>query len=191
MGLLNDAPLSELDNAALVDRVRVGDQAAWRELADRYTGMLWGLARAMRLSSEDAADAVQTTWLKLVERIDTVREPERLGGWLGTTMRHECLAVLRRRARTVVADDWELRPDGGDPLDAALLRDEQDAALWRAFASLDERCRVLLRVLTADPPPSYADVAVTLEMPVGSIGPRRQRCLSALRRQVVAGGGGR
>ena len=60
-------------------------------------------------------------------------------------------------------------------------RAEQDARLWGAFSALPTLCRSLLRVLLADPAPSYAEVSAALDMPVGSIGPRRQRCLQRLR----------
>ena len=40
---------------------------------------------------------MQSTWLRLFERADTVRELEKLGSWLATTARRECLAIVRRR----------------------------------------------------------------------------------------------
>src|SRR4051794_18221509 len=73
------------DNQALVALVRSADPVAWRTLTDRYTNLLWHIARGMRLSQDDAADAVQTTWLRLVERVETVRQPESIGSWLATT----------------------------------------------------------------------------------------------------------
>jgi len=176
----------QLDTLALVARVRADDPAAWAELADRYTNLLWFIARGMRLNTEDAADAVQTTWLRLVERIGTVRQPESIGSWLATTMRRECLATLRRRSRMTVSEIVDDVPDDADPLDDALLRREQDSALWRAFRSLKPKCQTLLRVLMADPPPSYTEVASALDMPIGSIGPTRQRCLTALREVMSA-----
>jgi RNA polymerase sigma factor (sigma-70 family) len=180
---------SEPDIGLLVERVRDGDNEAWVALTDRYTNLLWSIARGLRLSDADAADAIQTTWLRLVERLDSVREPERLGSWLATTMRRECLAGLKRNARMQVtaSEDWDEIPATADPLDAALLREERDAALWRAFAALRPRCRTLLRVLMADPAPSYVEVASALNMPVGSIGPTRRRCLELLRQIMLTG----
>ncbi|MBO0867990.1 MAG: sigma-70 family RNA polymerase sigma factor [Micromonosporaceae bacterium] len=169
----------------LVERVRAGDQGAWRALTRRCTPLLWSVARTLRLSREDGADAIQTTWLRLVERIDTIRDPERIAGWLSTTMRNECLAVLRRQARQLPTQDWDLEPDPGDPLDAALLRDERDAQLWQAFGKLGKACQRLLWALLVDPQPSYAEVAEALGMPIGSIGPTRQRCLASLRRLLA------
>src|SRR6185436_9497578 len=72
-------------------------------------------------------------------------------------------------------------PGTDEPLDAALLADERDRALWTAFGGLSERCQVLLRILVAEPPPSYEEVGAALDMPIGSIGPTRQRCLERLR----------
>ena len=79
-------------------------------------------------------------------------------------------------------------PDQRDPLDAGLLRSERDAVLWQLFEQLPDRCRRLLRVLVADPPPAYADVAQALDMPIGSIGPTRQRCLAQLRTLAIGSG---
>lgn len=179
------------DTRELVARVRAGDQRAWATLTDRFTNLVWSVARGMRLSHADAADVVQTTWLRLVERLETLREPEYLGSWLATTARREALAAIRRNSRVGLGltDDLGEIPAAGDPLDEALLREERDAALWQAFRSLAPRCQELLRVLMSEPPPTYADVSAALDMPVGSIGPTRQRCLNALRKIMLAGAG--
>ena len=165
----------------LVARIRTGDQAAWVALTDRFTNLLWSIARGMHLSSEDAADAVQTTWLRLVERLDDIREPDKVGSWLATSVRRECLGILRRRRTVGLPEAWDGPADQADPLDAGLLRDERDAELWKALHNLPARCGNLLRILVADPPPRYADVADALGIPVGSIGPTRRRCLELLR----------
>jgi RNA polymerase sigma factor (sigma-70 family) len=172
---------SEVGDAELVKRSRAGERDAWTALTRRHSNRLWSVARALRLSDTDAADAVQTTWLRLVEHLDDLREPEYVGTWLATTIRRECLDALKRRTRLVLTDRWDDVVDREEPLDSHLLRDERDGALWRAFRALDERCRTLLRVLMADPPPPYAEVSAALDIPVGSIGPTRQRCLAKLR----------
>jgi DNA-directed RNA polymerase specialized sigma24 family protein len=118
-----------------------------------------------------------------------------VGAWLATTARRECLQVIARRRRGVPVDDEILGrlPDDSPPVDAALLAGEQAAVLWAAFERLTPRCQRLLRVLMADPPPSYSDVSAALDMPVGSIGPTRSRCLDRLRDlldETGAGAGG-
>ena len=167
----------------LVAAAAAGESAAWDALVSQYTGLLWSIARGFRLSNADAGDAVQTTWLHLVENLDRIDDPSRLPGWLATTVRRECLRLLKRNGRERLSADDELPdlPDDADPLDTHLLSEERDAALWVAFGRLPERCRVLLRALLASPPRSYAEISEALGLPVGGIGPTRGRCLNQLR----------
>jgi RNA polymerase sigma factor (sigma-70 family) len=176
------------NDAALLDAARLGDQAAWDALVANYNNLLWSIARGYRLETADAHDAVQMTWLRLVENLNRIKDPERLAGWLATTARRECLQLLRRSGRERPASDDVLLdvPDPGGPIDAALLLDERDGALWRAFRLIGERCQRLLRVLMASPPPSYREVSAALDMAIGTIGPARQRCLEELRRRILA-----
>jgi RNA polymerase sigma factor (sigma-70 family) len=175
---------------ALVVAAREGDETAWNKLVDEFGSLVWSIARAHRLGSSDAADVSQTTWLRLAEHLSRIREPERVGGWLAATARHECLRLLRRSQRELPLGDDLPEPTGpGVPMPAArLIRDERAAAIWNAFAQLPDRCQSLLRVLMADNPRSYEEVSESLEMPIGSIGPTRARCLERLRRLAARGG---
>lgn len=186
------------DVSVLVKRAADGDQAAWDGLVERYTNLMWSVARGYRLERADAADAVQVAWLRLVEHLPRLRDPERVGSWLATTVRRECLQTLEsRKRRGQPVDDEVLTrlPDDAAPVDARLLADERATELWRAFDRMQPRCQTLLRVLMSDPPPSYHDVSGALDMPVGSIGPTRARCLDRLRVLLDEGdlsaGGGR
>jgi RNA polymerase sigma factor (sigma-70 family) len=177
------------DTAALLDAARLGDQPAWDALVGEFNGLVWSIARSYRLEMAQAHDAVQMTWLRLVENLNRIKEPERLAGWLATTARRECLQLIRKSGRERPASDDEALLDVADPalpVDAALLLDERDGALWRAFRLLGEKCQQLLRVLMATPPPSYQDVSAALDIAVGTIGPSRQRCLKQLRSHVLA-----
>jgi RNA polymerase sigma factor (sigma-70 family) len=176
----------DVDTSTLLAAAGRGDQAAWDALVARHNGLLWSIARGYRLGAADAADAVQTTWLRLVENLGRITDPERLPGWLATTVRRECLQQIRRAGRTrVVADlDGQVVVDSRPSVEEVVLLGERDAAVWQALATLSERCQRLLRVLMAVPPPVYTDVAAALDIPVGSIGPTRQRCLGQLRKNV-------
>jgi RNA polymerase sigma factor (sigma-70 family) len=172
-------------DGVLLQRARDGEQQAWNDLVERYTPLLWSSARAYRLPTADAADAVQTTWLRLLEHLHRIQDPARLAAWLVTTLRRECLGLLRRAQREqphpldLAAD----LTDPADPIDTNLIRAERDAALWTAFNQLPDRCRCLLRVLlTGTSPARYEATAALLDIPIGSIGPTRMRCLNNLRR---------
>jgi RNA polymerase sigma factor (sigma-70 family) len=167
---------------ALVDRARGGDEAAWDALVVRYAPLVHGICRRFRLQDADVEDAGAAVWLRLVERLETIREPAALPGWITTTTRNECLRVLRARQRTIAAEPDD-RLAGDDPaFDDWLHGQERAIALRTAFAGLPERCRRLLALLFADPPTPYTQVSTEIGIAVGAIGPNRQRCLERLRR---------
>jgi RNA polymerase sigma factor (sigma-70 family) len=168
-----------------------GDEDAWRRLVGRFAGLVWAVARGYRLSDADAQDVSQTTWLRLAEHLDRIRDPERLGTWLATTAGRESLRLLKRRRRELpVGEHEDLEPVGAEVArpEARLEARERSAALWQAFRSLSERCYRLLRLLLADPPPSYEEVGAALGMKIGSIGPTRARCLADLREKMALQG---
>ena len=68
-----------------------GDQSAWERLVEQYARLIWAMTREFKLADSDAADVAQATWLRLLEHIDRIEHPERIGSWLATTARHECL----------------------------------------------------------------------------------------------------
>lgn len=176
--------------AALVASAAEGDQVAWDALVSRYGGLVWSIARSHRLGPADAADVSQTVWLRLVEHLHSLRDPEHVGGWLATTTRHECLRVIRRAGRELPNDEAAVEvpisPDQSP--EWLVLSDESRRLVWLALTRLSTRCQTLLRALSAAPDASYAEIAAALEMPIGSIGPTRMRCLEHLRRQLVSDG---
>jgi RNA polymerase sigma factor (sigma-70 family) len=176
--------------APLIRAAYEGDEAAWNAIVDRFSGLVWSVVRAHRLSPADAADVAQTTWLRLVEHLDRIHDPERLGAWLATTARHECLRQIRLRGRELPTEDGGVfdTPTLEEPFDRRLITAERDQALARALRTISERCQALLRMLAAPEPPSYEEIGAALGMPIGAIGPTRSRCLDKLRRSVELAG---
>jgi RNA polymerase sigma factor (sigma-70 family) len=176
--------------SALVAAAADGDQVAWDSLVSRYGGLVWSIARSHRLGPADAADVSQTVWLRLVEHLRSLRDPEHVGGWLATTTRHECLRVIRRAGRELPDEDaaMEVPISPEQSPEWLVLSDESRRLVWLALGRLSIRCQTLLRALSAAPDASYAEIAAALEMPIGSIGPTRMRCLEHLRRTLVSDG---
>ena len=172
-------------NAQLLAGAAAGDQAAWNALVERYGRLVWAVARGFELSPADTADLSQTAWLRLVENLGSIAEPDALGSWLATTTRREAIRLLRKRSREVLAEEQEERSDEGvgGPEEKLLAEDEYEQ-LRSAMAQLPERCRALLRVLAADNRATYAQLSEAVGLPVGSIGPTRARCLEKLRAQL-------
>lgn len=175
--------------AVLVSAAAEGDQKAWNEIVDRYTPLVVSVIYKHRLRPADAADVNQTLWLRLVEQIGRLREPEALPGWIMTTTRNECLRVLRAQQRTHLYDplsaDEPVDATDSVDLEEEMLAVERRQALRDGFRELTEQCQRLLNKLMSDPPPSYQTVSEELAMPVGSIGPTRIRCLGKLRKTAA------
>ena len=167
-----------------VRRAKRGDAAAWDELVERFAPLVWGIARAHRLSDADAADVSQAIWLKLVEHLPAVKNPAAIGAWLATATRRECLRVLRAQARVTLSGDALEVPDGRAAVDERLLLGERDALLWKAVSRLRASDQALLRLLAVEPALSYLEISAALAMPIGSIGPTRARALERLRVEV-------
>jgi RNA polymerase sigma factor (sigma-70 family) len=181
----------------LIHRATEGDPTAWNAIVDEFAGLLWSVVRGFRLNEAQSADAVQTTWLRLVEHIADLREPEHVAGWLKTTAHRVCLQAIRQGGREQLTD-WEedrgpvsgVRYEGPDEdgPEAAAMRQEQQVLVRRALAELPDRHRQLMELLVASPPISYQDISARLGMPVGSIGPTRARILTRMRDSLATVG---
>lgn len=176
----------ESDLVQVVAEARAGCGEAWETLVDRFGGLVAAIARRCRLSDADVAEVCQTTWLRLVENLDRIQQPERLSAWLATTARRESLRIATRRAAVSATDEvYLIADDEVDPLDAGLLRDEQVRTIRMAAQQLSPRCQRLLGLLMGDHDLAYKEIAEKLSMPIGSIGPTRGRCLEHLRQIML------
>jgi len=170
---------------ALVARAAGSDPSAWNEIVDRYAPLVWSICTRYQLSSQDTEDVGQTVWLLLVEQLRKLREPAALPGWLAKTTAHECLRVVtaaRKSERLGATLDDAMQFADDAVLEEEVLTAELNAGLRAAFAELSPQCQHLLAMLLSDPPCSYAEISATLDIPLGSIGPQRGRCMGRLRR---------
>ncbi|HKA20745.1 MAG TPA: sigma-70 family RNA polymerase sigma factor [Blastocatellia bacterium] len=186
--------LNERDDRALVVACLEGDHAAWEALIRRYQRLIYSIPIKARLSQEDAADIFQSVCLKLYEKLNTIRDGERVSSWLITTTSRECWRISARNRREAI-------PSGSDDENGSnfieipatgLLADEEREVLERqhqlrhAVEALPDRCRELISMLFYhENELSYVDIAGRMKMPVPSIGPTRARCLEKLRKLLA------
>ncbi|TWG95378.1 RNA polymerase sigma factor (sigma-70 family) [Nocardioides sp. J9] len=174
--------------STLVPAAREGDQHAWDTIVDRFLPLVGAIVRGHRLSEADGDDVSQTVWLRLVEHLGDLREPDALPGWIRTTTRNECLRLLAARGRTRPVDPQDDVAGGGldavedDRAEVDLLAAERRQLLREALEELPAARRELLLLLLEDPPVGYEEISRRLGIPIGSIGPTRARALDQLRR---------
>ena len=178
------AEAAESPVPVLVAGALAGDRSSWDGLVDRFTPLVLSVVRRHGLYGPDADDVVQTVWLRLVEHLAGLRDPQALPRYIVQTATHECYRLFGARKRVMLVDPTGpgLPERAEDPeIDAPMLAAERQQQLLAALAQLPDRQRSLLLVLLEDPPPSYEEISERLDMPIGSIGPTRARALARLR----------
>ncbi|MBL0088481.1 MAG: sigma-70 family RNA polymerase sigma factor [Ideonella sp.] len=189
---------SDDDLMELVVGCRAGDNAAWAALVQRFQRLVYAVVCRMGLDEHDAADVFQTVFERLQKHLPTLKDPARLRAWVVTTAKREGL-LQRQRARrmvsmTVVESDDGLGLGEWDVPDEALVPEQllshlqQLDRLRQAIEQLEPRSRRMIELLFSDEDQRlpYEDIARQLGMPMGSLGPTRQRCLDRLRRILTA-----
>lgn len=165
-------------DAELVARCRAGDQSAWSELVERYSRYVYAIVgQGFNLRGHDAEDAFQDVFLRVYERLDSLRDADALKPWLAQLTRRRCLDAIERRKPEQPIEDLEVA--------AHEVLEELDQALVvrGALAKLDDPCREMLdRFFTRDE--SYQAISEALSLPAGTIASRISRCLGKLRQQL-------
>lgn len=172
----------------LVKACRDGDETAWEAIVQKYQKLLYSIPRRAGLSKDLAADVLQDVFTTLFEKLDSLEKPEFLRAWLATTTRHKTIHLIQRekRGKTKYIDDDETEvafqiPDGAPLADEVLVQFERERQIEAAFGEIEPRCRRLLSMLYLESEQvAYAEIAEILQIPLGSIGPTRARCLQKL-----------
>lgn len=155
-------------------------------MVERYEPLLRCLARRCGLSAADTEDAVQITWLRCLEHIGQLTDADRLGGWLATICRRECVRIATSARREVMLSEPDMarlideKREECDPCAEAAFRDQCNR-LHHAITALPQRQRLILVELLRREDQSYLELSGRLGLPVGSIGPTRQRAVTRLR----------
>jgi RNA polymerase sigma factor (sigma-70 family) len=170
------------DLARLVADAASRDEHAWGALVQEFDGLLRSVARNYRLGAADVVDVVQNTWLKAWCHLGQLRDPTAIGSWLVAMLRRDALRTLQVAVREVLTDAPPESERHGDCPAQVLIDRECETHVRQAVDRLSGRQRQLISCLLASPPLTYEAVSERLEMPIGSIGPTRERALERLRR---------
>lgn len=175
-------PADGTSNAELLGQAAGGSDDAWRSIVDDHTGLVWSIIRTYAIGHEAQDDVFQTVWLRLAENLTKIQQPERLASWLARVARNEAVSMYRKRTKVVPQEDLGVDVDSGAPepghaIDVAF----EQGVVRSALEKLSAPCRRLLTMLVTVPKLSYTEIGGLLEIPVGSIGPTRSRCLDQIR----------
>lgn len=175
------------DISTVVARCRQSDQRAWAELIESFRPLVWVTVRSFGLDADDAEDTCQATWTRVFQRIDVIREPEKIRAWIVTVAKREALRHVGRPKRDLpVGDGLELLelPATDATAEELLDRAAEHSRLGEAVSVLTAPQRELLELLFSEDEFSYAEISRRLRIPHGSIGPTRRRILNLLREEL-------
>jgi RNA polymerase sigma-70 factor (ECF subfamily) len=189
------------DDAALIERCRAGDVAAFEPLVEKYRQRVWRLAYNVLRDREEAWDVAQEAFIRAFQALPSFRGQSAFYTWLYRIVMN--VAADRARSRgaqgrafgteRVPEEDWErVLPDqnpGDEAPDAAAARREQRQKIVRALDTLPEHHRTIV-VLSDLEGLSYREIADTLDIPMGTVMSRlhnaRKRLRDALKPLLLA-----
>ncbi len=168
--------LQELSDKDLVARCRGGDDAAWKELVERFARYVHAICvSAFRLAPHDAEDVFQEVFAKTFTELARLRDDSAIRPWIGQLTRRTCIDRLRAM-RPVSSEEMAEILDPADTLG----RLEQALDIHQCLAEVGEPCHEILdRFFARDE--SYRTIGEALDLPPGTIASRISRCLEKLR----------
>jgi len=163
-----------LNDADLVRAAQNGDSVSLGILLERYRASLYGRALGILGYGPQAEDAVHDTFLIALRKIDRVREPAAVGGWLHAVLRNVCLMRLRAGQGEILSDEMEMRPHAQEatpekPVEEAIDRLAMREWVWTALSELPEVLRVTAMLRYFGAHASYEEIAAILGVPVGTV----------------------
>lgn len=182
----------ERTDKELLKACKQNDESAWEEIVNRYQRLVYAIPRRAGLDEDLSAEVFQEVFTTLLEKLDTIEQPERLQAWIVTTARRKTWRIMSgerqsglRLALEEESSALDKLPDNIALPDELMLQLEQQHTVRKAVLRLDARCQKLLALLFyTDEPPSYSEIAAATGTTEGSIGPTRARCLQKLLRLI-------
>jgi RNA polymerase sigma-70 factor (ECF subfamily) len=177
------------EDRPLVIQAQAGHREAREELARRLRRPAFLLALQIVGNPDDALDIAQGALLRFFHSLDRFQSERAVRPWLFTIVRNEAKDLWRRR-RIRPAESVDLLPSLADtvadtrpdPEERALLR-ERRRQLWHAMGALREHHREIV-VLRDFHDLSYAEIALVLKIPTGTVMSRLHAARMALKHLV-------
>ncbi len=178
-----------MDDNALVQRVRAGDDSAFARLVETYQSQVYNLAYRMLRQRQEAEDAAQETFLRAYRQLSTYRTDQRFSSWLLAIAAHYCVDQLRRRRFLWLSLEdvpiiGSLVSREPDPEGAALASEQRDEVA-RLLACLPPRYR-LVTILRYNYDLPTAEIATIVGSTDGAVKTQLSRARDMLAAQVRA-----
>jgi RNA polymerase sigma factor (sigma-70 family) len=181
------------EDAGLVRRCLAGDEKGYRELVERYQGQVYSVALRMVRRAEDAEDLTQETFVRMFRALSRYDTERPFGAWLFTIASRLCIDHIRRRKVSPISltqrdrdseeehqievEDPGLRPD------EVTSHAEEERRTADLIARLPPHYRIVV-ILRHQQDLSYEEIAVALNLPLGTVKARIHRARALLRARI-------
>lgn len=175
-----DVDIKSLDDSALIELIRSGDQSALEELFQRYRRKVFSLTYRMTGNTADAEDLCQEVFVQVIRKLDSFQGRSSFSTWLYRVAMNRSRDFLRTRKRAP-----ELVGDSGDgqmPRLEVENREDTSALMPEDGAIASEAGRLVHAALQQMPLSlrtplvlheleglQYREVARILRLPVGTV----------------------
>jgi RNA polymerase sigma-70 factor (ECF subfamily) len=175
-------PYVEEQDARLVERIKEGDEEAFKELVENYQRKVYSICYGMLKNPDDSRDVSQEVFIKVYRYIDSFNQESSFYTWLYRITVNMCIDFIRKNSRTTKVEyDDQLAHDGeteGDDLllpsslgihpDKVYGRKELRQKMLEAIETLSEKHRTIL-ILREVEGLSYAEMADVLNISKGTV----------------------
>ncbi len=182
------ATIETQNESALVCAARGGDKEALRLLLTRNWPWLKGLVYSIIADADEVDDVLQDICVRVIEKIDSVRQPERFRPWLAVLARRQALRHRQQRSRRPGPLSGEVADLAYDEKAGQFAQDmeriEQCEQILRATRSLPEKYREVF-MLQYSSDLTYRQIAEILDIPVTTVQIRLVRARRMIYDQVA------
>jgi len=168
-----------------------GDSVAWETLVNRYRKLIYHFPSQERINSDLADEVFQETCLALYKQLPKINQTEDLSFWIANVAQRitwKTINASRKSQGEAISEIYDIESPDKIPEENLITKLNQHH-IRRALLSMKEKCKNLLFMLFfSDDESDYKKIANTLGIPIGSIGPTRNRCLDKLRKILISNG---
>lgn len=178
------SPTDLAEEQSLVRAVQDGDEAAFGTLVDRYLASAYATALSVLRNAHDAEDAVQSAFIRALERIDQLKPGSPFGPWFYRVLRSTCLN-LRRRESLRSHEEIPVSAAGGRNPERDLQQELTRERVLAALSELPEMQRLAITLYDLEGY-SHQEIGEILGIAVGTSRAHVHHARRALRRLIGA-----
>lgn len=176
------------NESALVCEAQKGDKDALQALLVRNWAWVKGLVYSIVYNTDDVDDCLQDICVRIINKIDSLREPERFKPWLAVLARREALRFRQKKANRPVQLDEEFienRQDEKNRLFENIAEQEQLSQILKAIQSLPEKYREVF-IMQHSGNLTYGQIAEILDVPVTTVQIRLVRARKLIYDKIIS-----